>query len=424
MDYQLDKLSNGIRVITVEMPTLESATVTYWVGVGSRFEHESVSGLSHFLEHMVFKGSKKRPSAKEISEAIDSIGGEFNASTSKEWTNFYIKARAGVIETAFDVLSDMVLNPLMKEEEIEKEKSVILEEIAMYNDTPMLKIGDVFENLIYQGNPLGTDISGTPETIKNVKRDDFVRYRGLHYYPENILVTVAGGSPEKDVLKLSEEYFRQLPKTGKKEEKPNDMIFQKIPKLILSKKKVEQTHVILGFKGEKVGAKRRFAESILSAILGGGMSSRMFIEVREKRGLAYAVKTSSEHYLDNGYLATYAGLEIKRADEAVKVMLDQYWGIADKRYPISAKELKKTKEYIKGNLALSLEDTKNVSAFFGLEELLLNKPITPEEVIREIDKVKVDEVVEVAKDFFKPQNLNLAVIGPYKDKNLFKKLLD
>ncbi|HJX45966.1 MAG TPA: pitrilysin family protein [Patescibacteria group bacterium] len=424
MDYKKTNLKNNLRVISVSMPSIQSATVTVWVRTGSRFEEKKVNGISHFLEHIVFKGSKKRPSAKAISEAVDELGGEFNAGTSKEWTNFYIKARTANLRTAFDILSDMVINPLLKEEEIEKEKSVILEEIAMYNDTPMLKIGDVFENLIYQGNPLGTDISGTPETIKNVKRDDFVRYRGLHYYPENILVTVAGGSKEKEILKLSDEFFGKLPKTGKKQEIPNDKIKQKNPQLILSKKKVEQTHIIMGFKGDAVGAKRRFAESILSAILGGGMSSRLFIEVREKRALAYAVKTSSEHYLDNGYLATYAGLDIKRATEAIKVMLDQYWGIADKRYPISVKELKKAKEYIKGNLALSLEDTKNVSAFFGIEELLLNKPVTPNEVIKAIDKVSVDEVIEVAKDFFKPQNLNLAVIGPYKDKNLFKKLLD
>src|SRR4030065_1580881 len=177
MDYQLDKLSNGIRVITVEMPTLESATVTYWVGVGSRFEHESVSGLSHFLEHMVFKGSKKRPSAKEISEAIDSIGGEFNASTSKEWTNFYIKARTGNLDLAFDVLSDMVLNPLLKAEEIEKEKGVIVEEIAMYEDTPMMKIGDVFEQLIFKGDNLGRDTIGTEKSVRSLKRDDIERYR-------------------------------------------------------------------------------------------------------------------------------------------------------------------------------------------------------------------------------------------------------
>src|SRR4030065_272121 len=283
MDYQKVILKNGLRVISISMPSLESVTATVWVRTGSRFEEKKVNGISHFLEHIVFKGSKKRPSAKAISEAVDELGGEFNAGTSKEWTNFYIKARTANLRTAFDILSDMVINPLLKEEEIEKEKSVILEEIAMYNDTPMLKIGDVFENLIYQGNPLGTDISGTPETIKNVKRDDFVRYRGLHYYPENILVTVAGGSKEKEILKLSDEFFGKLPKTG---------------------------------------------------------------------------KNSSEHYLDNGYLATYAGLDIKRATEAIKVMLDQYWGIADKRYPISVKELKKTKEYIKSNLAISLEDTK------------------------------------------------------------------
>lgn len=192
MDYKLDRLSNGLRVITSELPDSESATLTVWVAVGSRFEEARVNGISHFLEHMVFKGSKKRPTAKDISVAIDSFGGEFNASTSKEWTNFYIKSRVGKIETAYDVLSDMVLSPILDPKEIEKEKGVICEEIAMYEDTPMAKIDDVFENLIFKGSPMERDIAGTKDTVRAISKDDFVRYRKSHYVTDNILLTVSG----------------------------------------------------------------------------------------------------------------------------------------------------------------------------------------------------------------------------------------
>ena len=210
MDYHLTKLPSGLRVLTVPMPSLESATVTVWVRTGSRNEEARVNGISHFLEHMTFKGSKKRPTAREISEAVDAIGGEFNASTSKEWTNFYIKARAANLETAFDVLSDMVLNPLLKEEEIEREKGVIIEEIAMYEDTPMFRIGDVFEQLIYQGNSLSWDIAGTVKTVKAIKKGDFERYRKMYYYADNILLTVAGGVAPKSVEDLAKKYFGEL----------------------------------------------------------------------------------------------------------------------------------------------------------------------------------------------------------------------
>ncbi|HJX02078.1 MAG TPA: pitrilysin family protein, partial [Candidatus Humimicrobiaceae bacterium] len=378
MDYQLDKLSNGIRVITVEMPTLESATVTYWVGVGSRFEHESVSGLSHFLEHMVFKGSKKRPSAKEISEAIDSIGGEFNASTSKEWTNFYIKARAGVIETAFDVLSDMVLNPLLKEEEIEKEKGVILEEMAMYEDTPMAKIEDVFERAIFPGNPMGRDVIGTRKTVSSILQNDFLRYRDTYYGSNNFVVTVAGGVKRNEVVKLAEKYLGEMRVKPEKEiEKFNST--QSNPFVFLESKKNEQGHLILGFLGGERGHKDRFTEAVLDSILGGGMSSRLFIEVRERRGLAYAIRTSSEHYEETGYFSTYAGVDLKRIDDAIKVILEEHYDLASGKKPISEKELNKSKEYLKGHLALSLEDTKAVDGFFGIQELMLGRIETPGE---------------------------------------------
>lgn len=422
MNYKKTTLVNGLRVITVPLPNLQSATVTIWLGVGSRFETNSKAGLSHFLEHMVFKGSKKRPSAREISTAIDSFGGEFNASTSKEWTNFYIKSRVGKLETAIDVLSDMVLNPLLKDADIEREKGVIVEEIAMYEDTPMAKIGDIYERLIFKGNPLGRDIVGTKKTVQSVTRNDFVRYRKRHYGSENIVVSIAGGVTEKQALNLANKYFSELKPIAKvKFSKFKNT--QKKPKTLLYTKKIEQAHFILGFLGNPRGHKDRFIEAVLATVLGGGMSSRMFTEVREKRGLAYAVRTSVDRAIDTGYISTYVGADTRRVDEAVKVVLEQHYGISNGQFPISTKELKKAKEYIKGHLALSLEDTKSVNAFYGVRELMLGRIETPEEVFEAIDKVTIGNLERVAKKLFVPKRLSLAIIGSYKDQKRFEKLL-
>lgn len=423
MDYKLTKLPSGLRVLTVPMPSIPSATVTVWVRTGSRNEEKSVNGISHFLEHMSFKGSKKRPSAKEISEAVDAIGGEFNAATAKEWTNFYIKTRAANLEIAFDVLSDMVLNPLLKEEEIEREKGVIVEEIAMYEDTPMYRIGDVFEELIFEGNPLGWDIAGTEGSVRSIQKQDFERYRKVHYYAENIILTVAGGVKEKEVLALTQKYFSDL---ATKKSAFKGSLFkakQKNPQVRLYSKKKEQAHFILGFRGNPMGHKNQYIDAVLSSVLGGGMSSRLFIEVRERRGLAYAVKNDVERLTDTGYIGTYAGVDVKKAEEAIKVVLDQHYGLAEKKYKIFDKELRKAKEYLKGHLALSLEDTQAVSHFFGLRELLLGSVRTPEEVFSAIDAVSMDEVYSEATRLFKPEGLNLAIIGPYNDQGKFEKLL-
>jgi len=426
MDYKLRRLSNGLRILTVPMPSLESATVTVWVKTGSRNEDERVGGISHFLEHMVFKGSKKRPSAKEISEVVDAIGGEFNAATSKDWTNFYIKSRAGSLETAFDILSDMVLSPLLEAAEIEREKGTIIEEIRMYEDTPMYRIGDVFEQLIFEGNSLGWDIAGTEESVKEIKRDDFVKYRNLHYHPENILVTVAGGIDEKNVLELVEKYFSRLKiSTSAKTlaDKQNFKADQNRVRIKLYPKKKEQAHFILGFLTDGRGYKNRFAQSVLSVILGGGTSSRLFLEVRERRGLAYSIRTSVDRYQETGYIGTYAGVDPKKADEAVAIILEQSYGIARGRFPISSRELQKAKEFLKGHLALALEDTKDVASFFGEQALFLPEILTPEEIFKKIDKVDVEQVLSEAKRLFVPERLNLAIIGPYNNDNKFEKLL-
>ncbi len=415
-------LKNGLRLLVTPMPTLESATLTVWVNVGSRYEETKIGGISHFLEHMVFKGSVKRPSAREISEAIDAIGGEFNAGTSKEWTNFYIKARKGSLETSFDVLSDMVLNPILKDEEIEKEKGVIIEEMAMYEDTPMYRVGEVFEQLMFEGTQLAPDIIGTKESVKNITRDDFVRYRSMHYFTDNIVLTVAGGVDLQNVIELAEKYFGEI-KSGEKTKIEIALNNQTEPKLKLVTKKNEQAHLVLGFTGNKRGTKDRFAEELLATILGGGMSSRVWSEVREKRGLAYSVQTDVDHYLDTGYISTYAGVEVGKIDDAIKVIIDEYNALKDGTKPIEQKELSKAKEYLKGHIALSLEDTKKVNRFFGEDELLLGVIEDVHETFKALDEVTVSDIVEVANKFFKKDRMSLAIIGPYDDQERFAKLI-
>lgn len=424
MNFKKTTLANGLRVITVPFTNMESATVTVWTGVGSRFENEKNAGISHFLEHMVFKGSKKRPTAREIAESVDSIGGDFNAGTSKEYTNFYIKARNGQMDTAFDVLSDMVLNPALRQVDIEREKGVILEEIAMYEDTPSAHVADLFEQLIFKNSDLGRDIIGTRDSVKSITKADFVSYRDMYYFAKNMLVTVAGGVSEKEALKLVEKYFGAMPTNSSARQEINEFKANQMkPQVLLKNQKKEQGHLILGFLGDKRGGENRYIESVLVAILGGGMSSRLFTEVREKRGLAYSVRSSKENYEDCGYIETYAGVEIGKIDEAIKVMLDECYGLRDGKLLISEIELAKGKEYLKGHLALSLEDTRSINHFLGEEELILGRVRTPEEVYRAIDKVTVEDILRVAKTYFQPERLNLAIVGPYEDQSHFQKLL-
>ncbi len=412
--------------MTVSMPSLESVTITVWVKTGSRNEDKKVGGISHFLEHMVFKGSKKRPTAREISQAVDAMGGEFNAATSKEWTNFYIKAGKKNLETAMDILSDMVLNPLMDSDEIEREKGTIIQEIRMYEDTPMMHIGDIFEELAFEGNPLGWETAGSEKTVKGITKNDFVNYRKVHYHPENMLVTIAGGVTENMAIELAEKYFQNFQDPGLKSRKSSGRQFmnkQAEPKFKLQTKKSEQAHLIMGFMGEGRNYKGRFAQGLLSVILGGGMSSRMFIEVRERRGLAYSVRTSMDRYQEVGYMGTYAGVNVDKIDEAIAVMLEQHYGIVNGELPISDKELIKAKGFLKGNLALALEDTKDVSGFFGEPELFKSEILTPEEVGRRIDAVTLNDIYFEAKKLFTPKRLNLAIIGPFKDEKKFIQLL-
>jgi len=420
--HYISKLDNQLRIITAPMPSLESATVMFWVGAGSRHEDKKLSGISHFLEHMAFKGGQKYRSAKQVAETIDAIGGEFNASTSKHWTNYYVKAQVDKLEVAFDVLSDMLTNPLLKEEEIEKEKGVITEEIGVYEDRPARKVWDYLDNLIFGKNPLAMDIIGTRKTVKNMSRDDFVQYRNIYYHTDNILLTVAGGVTQKEVLNLARKYFSQIKQSSPAPQAKKVKVFNK-NRFLLKQKDTQQTNFALGFPGIKLGHKSRYTESILEAILGSGMSSRLFTEVREKRGLAYSVFASSDNFTDTGTFTFYAGTDPNKAEEAIKVILNQLHQIASKEHKIDSNELNKAKGYLKGHFALGLEGSSSVDYFLGNEAILLGKTRTPEEVFSGIDSVTVSEVNTLAKEIFTIEKAYLAIIGPYKSDARFRKLI-
>ena len=417
-------LQNGLRVLTVPMPSLESATITVWVGVGSRFENQKVSGISHFLEHMVFKGGQKYKTAQEISSAVDAMGAEFNAATSQEWTNFYIRARVGLLDQACEVLADMLLTPQLRPEDISRESGVIVEELNMYEDNPMYKIGNLFQEVVFEGNPLSWDIGGTKETVKSIKHQDFIDFRQKYYHPSNIVITVAGNVDKDKVFEIASKYFGKLGIDSYKREFDGFSISQSSPRSTTAFKKIEQAHLIVGFFGNKMGSEDRFTEEVLSVILGGGMSSRLFSEVREKRGLAYSVRTSVDNFLDTGTISTYAAVDPGKAREALEVILEGHRNLTDSKIAkISAEELSKAKEYIKGHIALSLENTSAVDSFFGHQEILLGKTETPEEVFDGIDKVSVEDITSLANDKFTKTSLNLAVVGPFEDGNEFQKVL-
>jgi len=422
MTYNRKVFSNGLRVLTVPMPSFESATVLVMAGAGSRYENRKNSGISHFLEHMAFKGTEKRPTAMDISSLIDGMGGEFNAFTGKETTGYYIKSAKDKIETSIDVLSDMLLHSKFDPEEIEKEKGVIIEEINLYEDMPARKIGDIYEQLLYGDTPMGWDIAGDKDIIRSITRTDFLTYLSELYSASNLTVVIAGGIDTDEVYTLVEKYFGQMKDFQPKMFEPLHEAQNK-PAVLVKQKQTEQIHISLGVRTIPISSPKRYPLSILSAILGGGMSSRLFHEIREKRGLAYYVRTSSDEYADVGTVATTAGIDPKRVIEAVEVMVAEYSKVSRGEMALTDEEITRSKEFIKGHLVLDLEDSRSVSGFYAHQELLEEKIETPEEVIQQIDNVTKEDIEAVGKEFFKEQTLNLALIGNFQDGQKLEELL-
>jgi len=421
MEYHTHTLSNGLRIVLAPMPENRTATVIVMSGTGSRYENEHENGLAHFLEHMFFKGTSKRPSARAISEELDTIGSVYNAFTSKERTAYYAKVSSRYLETALDVISDIFLNSTLPQKEIKKERGAIIQEIDMYEDMPMRTVDNVFDALMFgREHPLGRTILGPKENIMRFSRKDFAIYLKRNYTPLNTVVCVAGTFSKKKVLAKIKKDFGGL----KHGNPPNFITFsseQNAARVAIKEKKTDQTNLMIGVPAYPYLHKDEYALAVLSTILGGGMSSRLFLEVREKRGLAYSVHSFVERYPDTGYFGVQAGVEHAKLEKTVKTILAEFKKI--KSVKVSNTELGKAKSYMKGNLALSLETSDEIAQFAATSMINLGRIRPLSEILEGIEAVSADDIERVARDILRTEKLNFAVLGPHLDKNRFTSLL-
>ncbi len=412
--YNKTVLPNGLRVISATLPQTEVVTVLVFVGTGSRFETMEINGVSHFLEHLFFKGAKKYPDTRAVSEAIDSVGGEFNAFTGKDYTGYYVRLAKEYASVACDVISDMLLYATFKPEEIERERGVILEEINMYEDNPQSKIAEEFERQIFGDQPLGWSIAGPKDTIRKVSRDAIIDYRARTYVPHNIVVTITGPLSHEEALKLATQYF-QFTNTGEIPQ-PEKFVLQKFPRKLIVERKTEQAHLWLGTHAYGRDHPDRHTLKVLGTILGGGMSSRLFLSVREAQGLCYYISTNYDKYADTGNFAAYAGVDLTRVNQALRAIEKEFAHIREEIVPDL--ELKKAKSYLKGKLVMDMEDSESVANMIAHQQLFHDRFYTLEEQKALIDAVTVQDIQRVAQDILKPEKMALSIIGPFKEKDI------
>jgi predicted Zn-dependent peptidase len=419
--YQKSVLDNGLRVLTVPMPHTRSVTVLLSLGVGSRYERQCESGASHYLEHMAFKGTTRRPTPRAISEAIEGIGGLMNASTSVESTGYWVKVAQDHFPVAADVLADMLRDPLFEPKEIEKERRVILEELKMIYDVPSHWVQVLFNREMWPDHPVGRDVGGSPETIAAMSRDDLLSYRVEFYHPQNLVVAVAGKIDHDHVVS---EITEALGNWGTKDAsapcRPADQPGGE-PSLIVETRPTEQANLCLGVRALPRKHEDRFKLRVLNTVLGEGMSSRLFQEIREKRGLAYGVYSSVHSLSDTGSLAVSAGVAPQNTPLAVSAILEEMVRFRDQ--PISADELFRAKEFIKGRMLLAMEDTFTNASWVGRQEILDDEILDLDEVISQIDAVQATDVQDVAGRLFQAESLVLAAVGPNETEGLRDRLV-
>ncbi len=418
--FKKTTLKNGLRIITVPQKTAQAATVLVLVGTGSKYEKKEINGISHFLEHMFFKGTKKRPNLQAVSETLDKVGGIYNAFTGEDYTGYFAKVAAPHFNLALDWVSDIFLNSTLPEKEVQKERGVIIEEINMYYDIPMNYVQILWQSLLYGDQPAGWWVAGTKESVSKISRQDLINYFKTQYVAQNTLVCLAGKFEESLATGKVKKHFSEI---GLKKPKEKLKVFEKQtkPSLILQTRETDQTHLCLGVRGYNLFHPQKYTLELLGTILGGMFSSRLSLIIRGKLGIAYYVSTSVESNTDTGYLVTQAGIDNKNIEKAISVILKEYQKISQKG--IGKNELKKAKDYTKGKMALILETSDAQASFYGFQELLKKEILTPKEICKKIDKITENDILKVAKDIFQPQKLNLALIGPFKDKKQFEKLL-
>jgi len=453
----LNKFQQKLPLLSINLPASESVTVMFLANTGSRYEPVGKEGIAHFFEHMVFKGTKKYPTAKDLARTLDSVGAEFNAFTSKEYTGYYVKSATSNFDLALDVLSEMLFAPLLRQEDIDREKGVIIEELNMYVDTPQYHVANVFEQLLFADSALAHDIVGNKDSIRSLTSEDFHHFLQRFYGPENLLLVVAGGlakiSKEPKILakKVTLAFNKLNEKRGDNHKLPTAKLSQtKLTKIKLTQTKLtqtkrtelselnksafssrrfklikrvsEQAHFVMAWPALSRHHPDRIALSVLSTILGDNMSSRLFTEVREKRGLCYYVKSSLEYYHDCGYLGASAGVDPKRLREAIEATKAVFYNLANgqgeagESGEISAKELLRAQNYLKGTTLLNLEESNNVAQFYGFKQLLDDKILTPDEVISKIEAVTVKDLKRLAKLIFQKEQLRFALIGNFANE--------
>lgn len=408
MHYKLKKLSSGLRVIACEMPNTETVTVLTLIGTGSHYETREINGISHYLEHMFFKGTKQYPDASTLNRRIDAIGGVHNAFTSKEETGYWVKAHKDHFRTAFGFVADILQNALIPTEEVERERNVIFEEMKLYWDTPSRYIWDLYEHHYFGDQPAGWDIIGTKETLESLHRPELLKYWKQQYVASNTVVVVAGNVKSDDVFALAAKEFKNIRK-GKASPRRPLKAPEKGPRVKVMERVTDQTHLVVGTLGYPYAHKDRPVADVLATILGGYMTSRLFIKIRERKGLAYTVRAGHEAAPLAGYIAVYAGIPQGKAAEVARDIVDELRSVIKKG--VTAEELARAKANTRGRMAIALEGSDEVASFFGSQEIMVGKIKTPDEILARIDKVTNADIKRVAAALFKPSQLYAACIG-------------
>ena len=419
--YLYETIDNGLRIVLIPKPSTEVATVMVIFGVGSRQEDDKIAGISHVLEHMHYKGGKKRPDTMSIARFIESIGGEHNAFTGKEYTGYYAKVTPSHIEDAFDFLSDFLIYATISTRELTREKSVIIEEINMYEDLPMEKVVANLEEGLLGKNALGREIIGTKKSVSSLTRNDLIEYKKRFYFGSNAIIAIAGNfgklSPDK-IINLTKKYF-PLQKVGEKQPQPIEITDEDIVKF--SKKKTEQTHIAVGFRTVALEDDDFFALDVLGIVLGGGMSSRMFDQVREKRGLAYSVRTHTQNYRESGLLFTQAGVPHEKVYDALQAIMNEYRKV--KTVTIPKWELDKAKEILTGKMLIKFEDSEELASHYATELILTDKIMTPKELADRFRAVTAKEIIAVARKYFTRERCCVSVVSPKTDMDQIQRIV-
>lgn len=417
--YDKTVLDNKLRVITSTMPHSRSVCLALLVGAGSCYEEQEEAGVSHFAEHLFFKGTQRRPTAKEISGDIEGVGGIINGSTDKEATVFWCKVASAYFPVALDVLSDLLFNSRFDAKDMEKERPIIIEEINMNLDIPQQRVNMLIDELLWPGQPLGREVIGTKETVSSITQGQILNYVARRYVPSNVVVSVAGDIQQERAVAQIEPLFGKWSAgeltTGYVS---NDK--QREPRLRIESRDVEQAHLCLAVHGFSHLHRQRFTLDLLNTVLGGGMSSRLFTEIREKKGLAYDIHSYVEHFLNSGSFTIYAGVDPKKLEAAIAAVMEE---ISKLRQGITPSELTRAKELSKGRLQLRLEDSQNVALWLGSQELLRQQILDMDEVISIIDAITIDDLEQVAQELLIGEKLNLAVVGPVEKEEPLLKLL-